>query len=245
MQARKHYSNAPITEAVINIQAQLSPEIKLDILSQMYSSIEAEYPKREDMLVLQGEMIVSTSVGAKASQSHIGYRVISSDEKHICQLRLDGFTFSRLAPYDCWETFRDEAKRLWSIYNSLTNPQSINRLGLRYINRIDIPLPFGDLQEYLKTFPEVSADLSQGLSGYFMQLQIPQDNLAGMLVLNQAIVPPPTEEIISILLDLDFFVEQNISNSDTGIWDILEQMHTQNNQAFEACITERTRELIN
>lgn len=77
-----------------------------------------------------------------------------------------------------------------------------------------------------------------------MQLQIPQENLAGMLVLNQAIVPSSTEEIISILLDLDFFVEQNISNPDTGIWDILEQMHTQNNQAFEACITERTRELI-
>ncbi|MFN7412468.1 MAG: TIGR04255 family protein [Dolichospermum sp.] len=245
MEARKHYSHAPITEAVINIQAQLSPKVKLDVLWQMYSNIQTEYPKCEDVFILQGQMIVAATVESTATQSQIGYRVLSSDQKHIIEMRLDGFSFSRLAPYDCWENFRDEAQRLWSIYQSLTYPQAITRLAIRYINRLDIPLPVGDLQEYLRTFPEVSGNLPQGLSGYFMQLQIPQDNLGAMLVINQAIVTPPTEEVVSILLDLDLFVEQNIANNELGIWELLEQMHTQNNQAFEACITERTRELIN
>jgi uncharacterized protein (TIGR04255 family) len=52
----------------------------------------------------------------------------------------------------------------------------ITRLVVRYINKIDIPLPVGDLKEYLRTFPEVSSDLPQGLSGYFLQLQIPQED---------------------------------------------------------------------
>jgi hypothetical protein len=47
-----------------------------------------------------------------------------------------------------------------------------------------------------------------------MQLQIPQDNLGAMLVINQAIVTPPTEEVVSILLDLDLFVEKNIANNE-------------------------------
>ncbi len=245
MQAQKYYSRAPITEAVIDIQAQLPQEVKLDALAQVYSGLQAQYPKSEEMLIIQGQMIAGASVGATASQSQIGYRFFSKDQKQILQVRLDGFTFSRLAPYDCWETFRDEAKRLWSIYESLTYPEAIARLGIRYINRLDIPLPVGDLKDYLRTFPEVSPDLPQGLNGYFMQLQIPQENLAAMLVLYQAIVPPPTPDFVSILLDLDLFLERDIPSDEIGLWNILEQMHEQKNKAFEACITEGTRELIN
>jgi uncharacterized protein (TIGR04255 family) len=245
MQTQKHYSRAPITEALIDIQAQLPQEIKLDILTQVYSSIQTEYPKREEVLMVQGQMIVGESVGATASQSQIGYVVFSNDQKQILQMRLDGFSFSRLAPYDCWESFRDEAKRLWNIYQSLTHPEAIVRLAVRYINRLDIHLPFGDLKDYLRTYPEVSLDLPQELSGYFMQLQIPQEDLAATLVLNQAIVPPPTPDCVSVLLDLDLFRERDIPNEEIGLWDILEQMHERKNRAFEACITERTRELIN
>ncbi|MEA5580524.1 TIGR04255 family protein [Nodularia harveyana UHCC-0300] len=245
MQARKHYSRPPITEALIDIQVQLPQEVNLDILAQVYLSIQTEYPKREEMLMFQGQMTAGASVEATASQSQIGYRIFSDDQKQILQLRLDGFTFSRLAPYDCWETFRDEAKRLWSIYQSLVDPQAITRLAVRYINRLDIPLPVGDLKDYLRTFPEVSSNLPQGLSGYFMQLQIPQEKLATMLVINQALVPPPTPDFISILLDLDLFLERDIPQNGIELWNIVEQMHEQKNRAFEACITEYTRELMN
>ncbi|MFO0108731.1 MAG: TIGR04255 family protein, partial [bacterium] len=77
MEARKHYSHAPITEAVINIQAQLSPKVKLDVLWQMYSNIQTEYPKCEDVFILQGQMIVAATVESTATQSQIGYRVLS------------------------------------------------------------------------------------------------------------------------------------------------------------------------
>ena len=189
--------------------------------------------------------MAGASVGATASQSPIGYLASHGDQKQILQLRLDAFAFSRLAPYDCWENFRDEAKRLWNIYQSLTHPEAIVRLALRYINRLDIPLPIGDIKEYLRTFPEVSSDLPQGLSGYFMQLQIPQENLGTMLVINQAIVLPPTPNFVSIVLDLDLFLEGDIPDDEIALWHILEQMHEQKNIAFEACITERVRESIN
>ena len=66
-----------------------------------------------------------------------------------------------------------------------------------------------------------------------------------MLVINQAIVPPPTPDFVSIILDLDIFLEVYIPSNEIEFWHILEQMHEQKNIAFEACITERTRELIN
>jgi hypothetical protein len=40
-------------------------------------------------------------------------------------------------------------------------------------------------------------------------------------------------------------MEGDIPSNEIELWHILEQMHEQKNIAFEACITERTRELIN
>lgn len=243
MPSSKHYSRAPITEALIDIRAEISDRVTLATLIDVHSSIKTDYPMRQDFLMLQGQMVAGASVGATASQTQVGYIFSSSDQKQILQARLDGFTFSRLAPYDRWETFRTEAQQLWSIYQSVTNPHRINRLALRYVNRLDLPLPFGDFKDYLRTVPEVSPDLPQGLSGYFMQLQMPQEDIRAMLILNQALIPPLNPDVVSILLDIE--LGRDIELPDTeAVWDVLEQLHTHTDQVFEACITDRTRELI-
>jgi uncharacterized protein (TIGR04255 family) len=77
---------------------------------------------------------------------------------------LDGFAMSRLAPYENWNAVRDEARRLWDIYRSIAKPSKLIRLAVRYINRIDMPLPLGDFKDYLRTVPDVSPDLPQGLA---------------------------------------------------------------------------------
>jgi hypothetical protein len=68
MQSPKHYSHAPITEALIDIQVKLPSGVKLDNLAQVYSSIQAEYPQREEVLLFQGQMMVGASVGATVKQ---------------------------------------------------------------------------------------------------------------------------------------------------------------------------------
>lgn len=243
MPSSKYYSRAPITEALIDIRAELPDGVTLATLIDVHSSIKADYPMLENFLIVQGQMVAGASVGATASQTQVGYIFSSSDQKQIFQARLDGVTFSRLAPYDRWETFRSEAQRLWSIYQSATKPKRLSRLGLRYINRLDLPFPFEDLKDYLRTVPEVSPDLPQGLSGYFMQLQIPQEDLSSMLILNQALIPPPTPNVVSVLLDIDIGREIELPDTEAA-WDVLEQLHTRTDQVFEACITDRTRELI-
>lgn len=244
MQSRQLYSRTPITEAVIEFRAKLPEEVKLDTLAQIGFEIRSDYPMREEMFVISGSMTVGDTVGATASQTQIGYRFFSDDQKQILQVRLDGFSFSRLAPYERWETFRNEAKRLWSIYQSLANPQTLTRLAVRYINRLDLPLPIKDLKDYLRIVPEISPDLPQGLSGYFMQLQIPHEDLDAMLVLNETLVPPPKPDVASILLDIDLFQEWDRPNDEIKLWDSMEQLHFRVDQIFEACITTQTRELI-
>jgi uncharacterized protein (TIGR04255 family) len=239
MQGQKLYSHAPITEASIDFQVE--PSTTLDTLDTIHSLIERDYPTRQDFSLLQGQMVA----GAEVSSTPIGYRFLSSDQKQIILARFDGFTFSRLAPYERWETFRKETQRLWEVYQSVVNPEAITRLAVRYINRLDLPLPLSDFKDYLQTVPEVSPALfPKGLSGYFMQIQVPQEDPGGMLVLNEAIVPSSSPDIVSVLLDIELSQMGNLRNNEVEIWNCLEKLRTQKNHVFESCITDRTRELI-
>jgi len=239
-----HYPKAPLTEAVIDIRVELPSEITLQELKKVQEGEEDHYPRREESLLVVGHMSMGSQVSASAQQTPNGYRFTSQDNRQIFQARTDGFTFNRLAPYETWESFRDEARRLWEIYRSIAKPKNINRLALRYINRLDLPLPLKDFKDYLRTTPEISPKMSQGLSGYFMQLQLPQPDLEAMLVLNQTLIPPPGPNLVSVVMDFDLFCKDNVPNDDQDIWKRFEILRTRKNEIFEACITNKTRRLI-
>jgi uncharacterized protein (TIGR04255 family) len=243
MNERRHYSQAPITEALIDIKTSSVEEIALTSLQELAVNLNDNYPHRDDYLFLEGQIVSGPSIKTTAQQTQIGYIYSSADRKQILSTAFNSFTFSRLAPYDCWESFRDEAKHLWNIYSAKTKPDTITRIATRYINRIDIPLPVFDLKHFLRTVPEVSPDLPQGLSGYFMQLQIPQEDIQATVVINQGLLPPSNSEISSILLDIEVFQEHSLVIEDT-FWENIEILHTKLNSVFESCITDKVRELI-
>jgi uncharacterized protein (TIGR04255 family) len=162
-------------------------------------------------------------------------------------MRAGGFTFSRLAPYQSWPPFRSEARRLWEVAQPVVKSEVVTRVAVRYVNRLELPLPFGDFKEYLRTVPEISPSLSQGLSAFFMQLHMPQPDISAVAVLNLRLEPvaaEPLQKSVTVILDVDLFKESEIPQNDEGLWALFEQLHVKKNEIFEACITDRTRELI-
>ena len=80
-----------------------------------------------------------------------------------------------------------------------------------------------------------------------MQLQIPHEDIQGMLILNETMVPPPNPKLVSVVLDIDVFkgnLALSLVNSDKMVWEALEMLHIKRNQVFEDCITDKTRELF-
>lgn len=244
MTDRPPYARAPITEALIDIRVSIPDEITVAELARVNIGEETGYPKRRNRFAIEGQIAVGEQVGTAASQTHVGYDFVSSDERQIVQVRSDGFTFSRLAPYDRWETFKTEAHRLWELYLDVAGSVDIGRIAVRYINRLDLPLPMDDFKDYLRTVPEVSPELPQGLSGFLMQLAIPQEDIGALLLLNEALLPPPDANIASVLLDIDLFRESKAPVGEEELWNTLDQFRHRKNEVFEACVTERARKLF-
>jgi uncharacterized protein (TIGR04255 family) len=229
------YPKAPITEALIDIRVTLPGEITLADLARVNIGEDVGYPQRRNQFAGEARIAIGEQLGATTQQTHNGYVFVSSDERQIVQVRLDGFTFSRLAPYDRWEIFQEEAHRLWTLYRLAAEPVSINRVAVRYINRLDLPFPMEDLRDYLRTVPEVSPALPQELSSYVMHLEIPQEDIGAS---------PPDQNTASVLLDIDLFRVFETSIGEGELWRLLDQFRIRKNEVFEACITDAARELF-
>lgn len=239
------YPKAPIKEAIIDIRVSPQPEPQLEMLRNLGSNLAIAFPSMSELKVLQGVIqLQNLEPYANVSGQVNGYLLQSTDSNQLLQLRLDGFCFILLEPYSDWQSFRDLASGYWRQYKNELQIHRPIRLGLRYINRIDIPLPMRDLRDYLRTFPEVSTDLDQLLSGYFMQLNMPVPKLNASTTITQAIVAPPNPEYASVMLDIDTARTLEIPTESEEIWTIFEELRIQKNKVFEASITNKTRELF-
>lgn len=147
-------------------------------------------------------------------------------------------------PYIDWHDLSSEARRLWTNYREITDPPLITRIALRYINRINIPLPIADLKEYFRTIPEISPDLPQGVSNFFMQLYLPQPDLNAMCILNLTMLPPTSQDTTSLLFDIDLFRISAVPQLEVEIWNTFDSMRDRKNKIFEASITDKARELF-
>lgn len=238
------YTKAPITEAILDLRVNPREGLTMLDISRAMQGEESAYSNSQEMIVAQGRVELGEHVTAAASQRQVGYLRSSSDQKYVIQTRNDGFTFSRLAPYENWESFRDEARRLWDLYRKQVAPTNVIRLAVRYVNRFDLPGPIVDLKDYFYTYPEVSAGLTQPLGNFFLRLAIEQVDLKGQLLINQTLVPAPENDCLSVILDIDLFREVDIPDGEEEIWHLFDLFRERKNQVFEACITEQLRELI-
>ena len=171
----------------------------------------------------------------------VGYRLLSEDGRHIVQIRKDGFTFSRLQPYETWEGLRAEAKKAWQVYVNTVLPETVSRIAVRYINVLELPLPIGDLSDYVTAPPQLPPGLSQKVTSFFTRIVFsdPSINAAGILT---QVVEGVIADKAPFVLDIDVFRETECAADGDDCWNTLEKLRELKNQVFFEAITDRTAE---
>ena len=252
MPARKHYSNAPIQEAVIYVQTVSSTFSNMSRLESCAKKLRETLPLHQKLTETSVGVAVNAgqSTNMHANTSFVGYRLETvEDPKKVLQIKPDSFTFSWLRPYETWEAFCGMAKDYWAVFFESMRPDSISRLGVRYIDRLNLPADekgLVDHEKYLTVYPHLppQAGLTQMvIANAVMQVQMPQPDINAMLVHNQASAPPVEANSISLILDTDIFSDAGWP-VDAAAWEFIDCLHDRHNDAFECFITDLTRELI-
>ena len=245
----RRYKNAPIVECVLEVRVALPSGITLEQLLALGDGERARYPNRQGQFSLQGVLQGGAGgASAQAEQTQHGHVFVSEDGQRQMRATFDSFAFIQRAPYDRWETFYEEASRLWRLYRNSLRPELVTRVGLRYVNKVDIPHPTVELKDYFKTTAEVSPELPQVIGGMFMQVQLPVVTDGIGAGITTAIAPPPNPGTTSVVLDIDAYSEPAMQvlaeTFDEQFEGVVARLRQAKNLVFEACITDATRKVI-
>ncbi len=235
----QHLENAPIKEALIDIQVVLPDNTILSDINELSNDLQEYYPhigKRfEATFKIKGEQ------PELPDQKQIGIVFSSEDKKEVVQARLDGITYSRLEPYETWERLRDEALRLWAIYNDHLHPTSITRVACRYINEMKFSLPM-TLSEYITAPPPKIEGLPDNLKGFLTRVNVQLDDTPTNAVFTQAIKGITSDKTVTIIIDIDVYRERTFQIVGDELPNALEEFHDYKNKIFFSSITENAVE---
>ena len=243
--AALHFDKAPIREAIIAIQVHDLPDSIVEELRKLPKDVQDTYPKSTPISLSQfvGE-ISPQKTAASAHQKSLGLQFGSTDSKQLFQARLNGFSFHRLAPYESWRPFRDEAFKLWGLYRKFVGPVKVVNFSVRYVNALIVPAP-GRLEDYLRVYPELPPEIPQELRNYYIRLDLPLSDEGtgdGTLTMTQTLLPsePGTS---SILLD-NSFMYAALDVSDDVLWKRIEAVQAVKNRIFLAALTPEMQKRI-
>lgn len=242
----RHLRNAPIHEALVDLQVTLPSGFDPAKLQEAHAKIRDAYPKCDTRMrgSLQIELSAEGEPKHKAIEKGVhGYIFKTADQKRHIQFRVDGFTYNWLSPYERWESLRDEAKKLWSTYVELAKPERINRVGLRYINRMSFPIPV-DFDEYLTAAPAVPKQLPQEVSSFFKRVVIHGIKPGFVGIITQAYEGTTQPETAPVILDIDVFKQSLFEPDGKEAWETLEELRHFKNKVFFESVTEKALELF-
>ncbi|MHB1273311.1 MAG: TIGR04255 family protein [Rhodanobacter sp.] len=245
-----HYRKAPIVEAVIDLRVRFDEAPTFDVLKRAAATLKERFPVQENVhqvhMALKVGDISKKSPTSSLGQHRIGVLMRPSNGQRVLQFQQGGFAYSHLAPYTDWARFRNEAREYWNIYCRLFKPAAVVRYAVRFINRIAMPHGRADLDMFTTLYPNVPNVLQDSADRYFLQLLLPQSQVAtnAQLIINSALAEGDQADGVSLMLDFDLFAPADVTVDSEEVWQRLDAFRVRKNEVFEACITDHTRKLI-
>ena len=133
------YKQPPITEAVIELR--FAAPMETGNIQKVSEALKYLYPLQQPITGVGVHLNVPPGgEGATIAQpieTH-GYRLSTEDQAQIVLLWPAQFIFSQLPPYPGWNVFFGRFCRDWALWKRTLSYRRIMRIGVRYINRIDI-----------------------------------------------------------------------------------------------------------
>jgi uncharacterized protein (TIGR04255 family) len=167
---------------------------------------------------------------------------LRSDERALLQVGPDLLTVNHLKPYPSWTAFKEMIVRALKVYREVAAPKGIRRIGLRYINKIEIPKTRVEIEDYLLAVPQVPEAVPQVFARFVQRVEIMFEQANGLLILQTGSVQQEAGTETAFMLDLDFITLQAVTLDAAMDW--VEQAHDHVERTFETCITDNTRKLF-
>lgn len=234
--------NAPIVEAVLDIECDLPPRFNLKQAGELAgSAFKESYPQARPQFSHHFHIEAHQDAAVEQSMRREveAFRFYQDDGRQLIQIRKTGYSFNRLAPYSSFDDYLPEIRRTWEVYREITTPVQVLAVQLRYINRLQLPLKKDgvELEDYFRNGPKLPG---KGLvfEGFLNQ-SVARDQATGYMVNTVLAAEPPKEDHLPVIFDNGV---RAVLRTDPNDWEMLEStfqaLRDLKNRIFESTLSE-------
>jgi uncharacterized protein (TIGR04255 family) len=232
-------------EAVFDFRVKQEKSFNVRRISALAESLQISFPKSEEIRPVGFIHLFKDKgeVSREPEKDLLGHKLITDDNKNILQIRVDGFTYSRLKPYTGWKELIGEARKYWNLYCEACMPEFVIRSAVRYINHFTIPGNPIVLKEYLPNPPVIPEGCSHNINRFLTQVTSTHSkNIMSNFILVYESTGNPNESII--IMDIDVYRQKESEPTDEEIWPVFEDFRNIRNNLFFGNITEHAVEMF-
>jgi len=169
---------------------------------------------------------------------------LSEDEKYSVQLDKGRMSIHRIRPYTSWTEFLPLIQQSYRAYIETFAPSKVERIGIRYINEIVVPLENFSFKDYFNLNASLPSLEQNQQKSIFLGSVFEQEN--GQDAIKIQFAEKQSKEPIDVrtfILDFDYFLVNPVVSFDK-IDEWLKKAHTNLKNVFEGVVTESTRKLF-
>ncbi len=240
-------SNPPITEALLEIKFNPNKNVTVNKLNEFANALSTVYSNVEPVENQSFEFMYSKEEGAQheVNIEPSGVKLTNAQKNRVIIAAIDKFVVSFMAPYTPWPDLKDTAQRLFTQYLEYAPQTEITRLGMRYINKIKLPLKENfSFQRYINTFPPIPKHelLTNSISKFETVIVLPHEDIQCVSTVRQVLLDSETDggtEYLPFILDVDVYQNNTYALEEfNSIWDVYEKMRLKKNAIFFSTLTE-------
>lgn len=239
------YRNPPIVEAVCEFRFSSDTPWEQDLPDRFHDAVKDNFPIRESK---KGQ-----SLEIKANSAGIeGPRVetveisafLAENRRTLIHIGPRALSVHCLRPYPSWDVFGPMICRAYETIASLTEGiRGFDRIGLLYIDKIEIPGEKIKIEDYFAFYPHLGKGLPQDVENFMIGCDFAyKDRDICRLKLTRAM--PEKQNTQAYLLTTDYFLarKDTVRPDNACAW--VEEAHTAVKALFKGCITEKLEEIF-
>jgi len=247
---KRKYENPPIEEALCAFNFKPHNEWDLAAPGLIYEQLKDVFPVRRAVQPIVSFSPANISINMAVSgdnpfsimpHSSDTIRFEAKDGLSYVQLAPFSLSIHRVKPYSTWEDFLPLIEKSLSAYSSNATSLSFERVGLRYINVLQIPGREIDMEKYFEFRPHMGPMLDRVHGPFIVGTEFPFPDTETTLRLQLSSVATTTVDDLAFLLDLDYYTLTKKIPPPGAIRGWLIEAHTQISRFFELSITDEVR----
>jgi uncharacterized protein (TIGR04255 family) len=241
MKTSRKYANPPVVEALCEVSFS-EPRWDATVPGRFF-----EVARRQG-LVAEKESVVREAVHATlgggaptaAVSAEPKLRFRNADRSRVIQVDQGLIVVNQLRPYPTFDDWRPTVIEAARLYQGLVDAQFVRRVGLRYINEIDLPGSRIDLKEWFQVEPKLPAAWEDAAGSFMLRVEKRVDRDVG-LVLTFGSATSPSPDIARFALDLYAICKPVAPMLPEEVPGVMDKAHAAIESAFESSITDKLR----